>query len=238
VPPLGSILAGNGETLDVAPAYGVAIQELLPFVLGTGWGAILNQRGVMTLHASVVAMRGRAIAVCAPSGYGKSTLAAALCRAGAEFVCDDIAAVEVDSRGRPIVWPDGRCLKLFDDSIRQFDFADARIMEVREGIGKHYVRPPGDCVRQATPLSAVYTLQRNAPAAAPAIKQLSDLDAAQCLLRNSYRRRLVLGLSNRGHIAGTAAILARRSVFEFDRPADPGPAEVSAAALLEHWNGL
>ena len=46
------------------------------------------------LHASAVVLDGAAVAFTAPSGTGKSTLAAHLVAAGASFLTDDVLALD------------------------------------------------------------------------------------------------------------------------------------------------
>ena len=53
--------------------------------------------GLVFVHAGVVAVDGRAIVVPGPSRAGKSTLVAALVRAGAEYLSDEFAPL--DARG-------------------------------------------------------------------------------------------------------------------------------------------
>jgi hypothetical protein len=61
---------------------------------GTVTAFLLTLRGRTVLHASAVAIDGRALAFVGPSGIGKSTLAAMMCLEGAALVTDDVLAVE------------------------------------------------------------------------------------------------------------------------------------------------
>ena len=71
--------------------------EMLPVILaGNVLAAVLLLRGELTLHASAVERDGRAVALVASSGGGKSTLAAMMCTAGAQLVTDDVLRVEID----------------------------------------------------------------------------------------------------------------------------------------------
>ncbi len=64
--------------------------EIMPLLLNssipTWW---LNLRGESVLHASAVAVDGRALAFIGASGMGKSTLATLLCAHGATLITDD-----------------------------------------------------------------------------------------------------------------------------------------------------
>jgi hypothetical protein len=63
------------------------IAQVLPFA------ALLQ--GLESLHASAVALAGEAIAVLGDSGAGKTSVALALCSLGADFLADDVVALEM-----------------------------------------------------------------------------------------------------------------------------------------------
>ncbi|HET6448467.1 MAG TPA: hypothetical protein VFG31_05090 [Conexibacter sp.] len=92
------VVAGDGRAVTYAPAAaGVAephrllLDQALPFAACAA--------GLECLHASAVACNGRAIALAGVSGTGKSTLAHALARRGAEPLADDVLALETDADG-------------------------------------------------------------------------------------------------------------------------------------------
>lgn len=240
LPDIGRFLACDGTelTMDAAPDTDPA--DGLPFLLGTGLGALLYQRGGVLLHASAVADgAGGAIAVCGMSGMGKSTLAAALCQRGKRFISDDVCAVALDAQGRPVLWPDGRSLKLFDQSIDQLGLAHARGTEIRTGSGKHYVEPPSGNDGKAAPLTAVYVLRNVKSCRNQNIERLAPLDAAQTLLNYNYRRRLALAMAGRSEqMTITSAILRHVPVFILPRSDSLDQLDQDVAALLAHWSGL
>ena len=239
LPGIGRFLADSGRTLDVEPEHGTHAADSMPFVLGTAFGALLHQRGKFVLHASAVAVDGKAYAFCGRSGIGKSTLAAALCRAGCRFISDDMSAIDLDEFGEPVLWPDGRRLKLFDDSVSLCNLGDSRREAVRSRIGKHYVEPPSTTVDGPVPLGAVYILHEPAVASPSAIERLSRLDAAQMLLLQTYRRRMVLAMGGAAtQVRITGSILRSVPVFQLTRPGDTDGLASAIDQLQAHWRAL
>jgi hypothetical protein len=87
-------LSADGRALCCDPAgrpeaqwQRLLVAQVLPFA------ALLQGREV--LHASAVIWRGRGVAFLGGSGAGKTSLALELCDAGAEFLADDVLALEV-----------------------------------------------------------------------------------------------------------------------------------------------
>ncbi|WP_165227734.1 hypothetical protein [Aquisphaera insulae] len=60
-----------------------------------------NARGVVFVHAGVVGWRGRAIVIPGTSRSGKTTLVAAMLRAGAEYLSDEFAVLDQDGLVHP-----------------------------------------------------------------------------------------------------------------------------------------
>lgn len=238
LPDSGRFLASGGETIDLDPA--AAVDDMMPFVLGTGFGALLYQRGGMVLHGATVEWNGGCVAVCGFSGTGKSTLAAALCRLGCRLVSDDLAALTAGDCGAgPLVQPDGRRLKLYDTVIKRLGMAAECGPAVRPGLSKHYVSPPA-ALSASAPLNAVYVLRDVARGNALSIDPLAPLAAAQALLNQSYRRRLALMAARHDSRSAAlrSAVLRHVPVFRLSRPRDLDRLEETATAVLTHWSGL
>jgi hypothetical protein len=218
LPGIGRFLSSDGNTLDIEPDAGVSPSDLLPLALGTGWAALLHQRGRFPLRGAAVAVRGQAVIICGGGGAGKSTLAAALAQSGSTVLCDDVAAIGVDS-GAPVLWPERRCLQLADPALDQLQLWADATGEVRPGTGKHYVRT-ADIGEWMPRLGAIYVLQDAvAPAPAPVLERLPPLAAAQILLAHAYRRRLALDSARAADwLAITAAIVGHVPVSVLSRP--------------------
>ena len=86
-------LSADGRRLRCTP-NGSSTADWQRFLIGQvlPFAAAVNELEV--LHASAVTIRGRAMALLGSSGAGKTSLALALCRHGAEFLADDVVALE------------------------------------------------------------------------------------------------------------------------------------------------
>jgi energy-coupling factor transporter ATP-binding protein EcfA2 len=74
-------------------------------------GTLLAMRGDLVLHASAVAVGGRAVVFCGPTGRGKSTLALALGQAGHPVLGEDGVAIDLE-RGEPVAFPGARGIRV------------------------------------------------------------------------------------------------------------------------------
>jgi hypothetical protein len=111
----GAFLVCGGAEIVIDPLPNADERSLRLAIVGPLLGVILAQRGRFVLHASTVAIDGRAVAFAGPSGRGKSTLAAALARAGHPLIADDMTVIDT-SAVRPVVQPGFPRVKLWPDS--------------------------------------------------------------------------------------------------------------------------
>ena len=144
---------GHGLVMDLAdPDFA---DEAHMHLQGTVFGAIAWLNGFLPLHASAIAADGRVIAFTAPSGGGKSTLAAALVDCGHGHVCDDTLVLDPQSDG-VLAMPDNKPLKLWEDS---FTLVDAERGEpIHSVIGKFRARP-GNSAQDSMPLTDLVFLE-------------------------------------------------------------------------------
>jgi hypothetical protein len=83
------------------------LNQIVPMIRG--------HRGELVLHASAVAIDGGAAAFVAPTGRGKSTLAAAFARAGMPFLSDDGLVLGAEDEGY-LAHPNQPSFRLWPDS--------------------------------------------------------------------------------------------------------------------------
>lgn len=212
-------LVTDGRTIVVEPAGGANPALVEAFLAGSVMAALLQQRGVVTLHASAVQTHDGAVLFAGPSGSGKSTLLAALVARGYPMLADDVVGVVLDEHDRPIAlraYP--RC-RLWTPSLRRLGWcAGEATGEVIDGDAKQMVKVDrfGDA---RSPLHAVFVLQ---PQDHPGIEieRLTSGAAFEVLVRETHRRQFLCGSERlQRHFGIVAATAKQVQVAKVARPA-------------------
>ena len=110
-------LIEQGKRITIAPRLAPDSPDVRLFLLGSVFGFLCNQRGVLPIHACSVEVDGGAIAFAGASGMGKSTLAATFHRRGFRLLADDVTPVEL-SDGAIRFLPGLRRIRLWGDSMQ------------------------------------------------------------------------------------------------------------------------
>jgi hypothetical protein len=116
IPEVGRFLVKDGNSVLVERAPNAAAADVSTFLLGSVFGALCHQNGLLPLHASSVGSGAGVTAFLGDSGAGKSTLAACLQERGYGIVSDDICVLE-DQAGEMQVIPLAGWLKLWRASL-------------------------------------------------------------------------------------------------------------------------
>ena len=229
----GRFCMRGGREMVVAPEPGVAPRNLRIYLLGSAFGAILHQRGLLPLHANALAIDGRAVAFCGRSGAGKSTLAAWFHDRGFEMLADDVCVVAPDAVP-PLARPGVPRLRLWREALDATG-RDAGDYELSfEGRDKFDVPAAAGVALAALPLGAVYLLER-AEQDEPGIERLDAGAATAALMANSYRRAWVERLGRTAdHFFACAALARRVPVFRARRGWGFDRFDAEAERLLAH----
>ncbi len=75
--------------------------DIHSYILGSPFGALLVQRGILVLHGNALVKENRAIVCLGKSGSGKSTLAYSLMKEGWNLIADDLVAISSDDMVLP-----------------------------------------------------------------------------------------------------------------------------------------
>lgn len=235
LPTIGRFLLEGGHSIGFSRAPEIGDQDIAIFLAGNVFGILLHQRNQIVLHASAIAVNGKAVLFCGASGAGKSTLAAALGARGYTLVTDDQAAITLDASGAPIVHPDGRFLKLWSKSIDALALDDRKGEAMRDRMEKFYVEP-GTASSAAMPVGAVYMLTEDRPPRVAGITRPNVVDGSRLLLANAYRPVLVRRMGQRQtYFQVGAAIANAAGIFTLARPLRFSAIDETIATLEAHW---
>lgn len=181
-------------------------------VLGPVMALALERSGLLCLHGSCVVMRGHAVAFLGGKHFGKSTLALALVRAGAQWVSDDLIAVSPGSHGKPAkVRPGIASARLWNDAAEQLD-VQALGARISSGIKATITDfAPRTLWTGQAPLAAIYLLEPVA-AGAPRACDRVPLRGAQAVVSLAHQTKLadsLIGLRAAGaHLRLAAEVAA------------------------------
>lgn len=232
---IGKFEATEGRTVTIDPEPTAAPAELRAYLLGTVFGALFQQRGLLALHASAVATgEDEAIAFLGESGAGKSTLAMAMNARGHELLSDDVSVIARAADGSPATWPGVRRLKLWSQSIEAGGGTTAGLEPVLQRENKFHV--PSSHVAPYRPyrLSRIYLLgARNGETAG--IKRLRGAEAVQALVSHTFRGRMVpfMDASER-HFRACLSLLENCPVYRLDRAWGLDHIDRSCDAIAQH----
>jgi hypothetical protein len=217
---VGCFYVTNGNSIVVEPAEQAEEGLVRLFLLGTTFGALLMQRGILPVHGSAVIINGYSVIFTGVSGSGKSTLLAALRKKGYSFLTDDVAAVTVDADGIPWVHPAYPQQKLWRDSTETMDVDTSSLTPFYTGIEKDKFAVPahkGFC-QSPVPLAAVYEIEA-AKCRDVTVRPLASMEKLSVLISHTYRPWLVDGLGIKAaHFKQCVAIARQVNVSRLTRP--------------------
>ena len=180
--------------------------DIVTFLVGPVAIALLQLRGVATLHAASVDVDGEAVVVLGASGVGKSALARALVARGHALLADNVTGL-VPAGGRIAALPAYPRLRLWGDLVAQA----ARRQPTRDGLKKYWCAAPCTTA-QPRPVRAVILLQSHNQEAVDVLR-LPVRDAFKALWAHTAGKRLLDALGQRQRHYRAALALAREAPF-------------------------
>lgn len=231
------IESGNLITIESEPE--VPKRNVRLFLLGSAFGALLHQRGLLPLHANAIGIDGQAVAFMGSSGAGKSTLAALFGDRGFRVISDDVCVIGFDGAGHPHAAPGLPRLRLLAEALAAMG-RDSR------GLRRSYLSDerekfdvpidPASAATSQMPLAAIYLLDRGDRFS---IVPIAGIEAADAVFANTYRGEYLAKTSSRKEHWESAVRLVRGTpVFRAIRPWDSTLLDAQCSALIEHARAL
>ena len=218
VPDIARFLIKDGKRIWVDPHPAATSRNVRLYLLGSAFGTILHQRGLLPLHANVIDFGGVAIAFMGHSGAGKSTLASWFHDRGLPILGDDVCVLSRDDRDGPFVEPGLRRIRLWGDALRASGRTPDDYEASFDDMDKYDVPTATDESPMPLPLAAIYTLQSVDRDRSNSIKRLTGVDAIQALVANTYRGAYIpmMGQVKR-HLDQCISLSRHVPVFELQR---------------------
>jgi hypothetical protein len=184
------VISDDASQMWVSWSDNTSMEGVLTLLFNSMLAWVLRFSGRICLHASVVAREGRAMAFVAPSGYGKSTLAAAMIEQGYVGMTDDAAALGRHSEGY-IVHPGFPQMGLRTPSLEALPRFRAETSFLNDE-KRRFMLTASDADQplrftdRATPLAAIYFLRRSDAASEPQIVAASTAESLAMLMNRQY----------------------------------------------------
>jgi hypothetical protein len=238
------MIDGRGETVRLTLDEWSDLDDACELLIATVFSCVLTQRGLTCLHASVVAVEDRAVALIGAKGAGKSTLALALARRGGRLVSDDVAAVSLD--GKTCWVAVGRAaLRMRADSAASLGAGFNALQPVWASAPPSLVKryyEAGEHVRTSAPrrlpLAGVFLLAPGGRTATPELRPMAQGELLPALLANRHTASVLDREGQRRDFACLGALVRCVPGRELSRPDDLGTVPDVAAAVLteaEKW---
>lgn len=250
-PDVGRFELEGGRRVRIEPAPEVAETTLRAFLLGPVLSVLLYQRGFLVLHASSVALREAegALGFLGHCGDGKSTMAATLHARGHRVVADDIAAIPILAREKPIdshfeaysrasekpfpaIFPSFPQLRLWPQAVQAlgedasalpllYPQEERRVRRVAQGFEAHSV-----------PLRALFVLETGENLA---LRRFTPAQALIQLVQQTYCQNLRDPAEAAAQFQKCGALVQTLPVFGLQRPKDLSKLSDVAAFVETHW---
>ena len=215
------LVSGDGRDVEIVPLVDEPEYAFTTHLFGHVLSFALLRKGLEPLHSTVLDYRGAAIGILGDSGYGKSTLAAALLRSDCRLMTDDLLVLHSDG-DKLLAQPGLPRLKLWPEAADRF-FPAAPSQAVAPGARKRILAlDSARWVSTPAPLRVLYVLQRPAirnVATRVSIRRLTPAKAFVELARNTFNAFLVDPERMRGQFSFASDIAARTPMRSLTYPA-------------------
>jgi hypothetical protein len=231
LPGTGRILIRNGSDVALEPEAAADATVLNAVLTGPIQAVLWHQRGLLPLHASVIVVGGRTVALCGHSAAGKSTLAAMLAARGHSVVADDICLVDARDGAEVSVLPGCARLRLWRDALDHLGVATHGLKRALANKEKYFLDCGDHAPRKPQKLAALVLLGRQMGNSVT-LKRLSGTQAVGALHNVVHMRRPARALGRDPDIFAALARLAASPVWQLKVSDGPACLHEAAAKVL------
>jgi hypothetical protein len=194
LPGTGRVLVRNGSEITVEPEAGAS--NMSAILTGPVQAALWYQRGLLPLHASIVVIGNRAVALCGSGAAGKSTLAAMLAAEGHGVIADDIGIVDARSNGDVWVLPGCPRLQLWPDALAELGVATEGLERAMPEKERYFLDCGSSVSSEPYKLAAVVQLIRYHTLPPAILERRRGAQAGETLHESVHSRRPAAALGH------------------------------------------
>ncbi|MFH0757925.1 MAG: hypothetical protein V2B15_11610 [Bacteroidota bacterium] len=208
----------SGSAITIEP-YNNNPEEIRIFLLGSVFGALFHQRGLLVLHGSAIEFGDVSILFTGKSAMGKSSLAAAFELRGCPIITDDLAVLKPEESGYSI-YPGIPYIKLWKDVADNL-YPDNSFTKTRSGLEKYskpVQRTPSTEKKQLSKIIVLSTSNQSDFR----MNKMEGMEKFNSIRVNTYRLRFIndLGL-NEKHFQLISQLSKEIDLFGIQRPESP-----------------
>ncbi len=220
----------DGEKIIIELLKDKVDKEIRLFLLGSVFGSLFLQRGLLPIHGSSIKFRNSATIFTGLSGVGKSTIAAYFIKLSYQALADDISVVNQNLE----VVPGFPSLKIWSDVLDKLEINNQNLNEIRPNIKKFHVPINERYYSESIPLRNIVILNtKNSPGFE--IEELIGIKKFNAIKNNTYRYRFVQGLEKQlDHFQILNKLLPAIKVYKVSRPQAPLSLNGFSNFLLEN----
>lgn len=210
------VTEGNQITIELMPDVDFADVRL--FLLGSAFGALIHQRGLLPFHGSSVNINNSGVIFSGHSGAGKSTIAAALNKKGYPILSDDVSVISLMNNEIPFIVSGYPQMKLWADSIAKLGDEPSQYGIIRKQVEKYIIPIDKSFHEELLPLKNIFII---VPSNLGELKveSLKGVEKFNLLKYHTYRFNFIAGQEMQtNHFRYLTTISKHVNVFRLTRP--------------------
>ena len=207
----------NGNQISVELIKKDADKEVRLFLLGSAFGALFIQRGLLPIHGSAVKFSKSATIFTGLSGVGKSSIAAYFVSQAYQVLADDISVINHNLE----VVPGFPKMKLWNDILQKLEIKDQSLEQIRPDMMKFQLPVNENYYNEPLPVKNIIIIStKNSPGFE--FEELTGIKKFNAVKNNTFRYRFVKGLDKQqDHFQVLNKLLPKIKVYKVERPQSP-----------------
>jgi len=217
---------------------GIDDKNLITFILGSAFGVIGMQRGLVPIHGTAVASGDTSVIITGKAGAGKSAILSSLVMTGYKYLADDVSMV-CSEGGIPYVIPSYPQRKITALTAAETgESLCGAALKVDDGRDKYAIKNVSEWLDKRLSLSCIVELlpvkRDDEPVFTPEIKGITGHASLGLLLRNRYRSQIATSIGMPPELMKQVLeITSSIRTYQLIRPISGYPVKETASMIID-----